>query len=541
MRRSDRSCPQWLLWCAVCALAAFVCLILFDAVFARVEKDEGFYDYAFRLVAGGELPYRDFSYIESPALPYYYAWLLAWPGITLHSVRFLSALTGLAGLLVLTRCAWVAGGRMAAALTALLLFANPYHAEFFARDVTYPLITLLLALALRLELSSASPGLRTAGQAFLLALAGAAKASMGVVALVWLALLLWRRRRDRRAVLLGAGAFLAGLLVSVGPLFLAAPAAFWFNVVTASLHRGSLFPFMRLADPLDQWLEFGWGQKILGARTVILWHLPLVVLSVLCLTRRSPRMQPRDGVLGESTLPVAAALVGGLLFHLLVPSPAYPNYCFLILPTLGVLVTLSYARMIGSGEPQPPKQWWLALPVILGALNLLAGFDPNEVGLEVGTWRNGPQRELARLVGQIVPPQGRLLTDYLPVAVDANRLVVRGNEGGRASLIPDLPDDEARAFHFLNRKLYLDVLSQREVQGVVLTQQLTEQSFNTVPGFLEEIEMALSRNYELVREFPPSVYFDYGRIRVFRLRNLEAAAASAGRDPTASPPGNASP
>lgn len=511
--------------CAVCALAAFVCLALFEVTFARVEKDEGFYDYAFRLVASGELPYRDFSYIESPALPYYYAWLLAWPGITLYSVRFLSALTGLAGLLVLTRCAWVAGGRAAAAVTALLLFANPYHAEFFARDVTYPLITLLLALALRLELSSASPGFKTAGQAFLLALAGAAKASMGLVALIWIGGLLWLRRRDRRVVLLGAGAFLAALLVSVGPFLLAAPAAFWFNVVTASLHRGSLFPFMSLADPLDQWLEFGWGQKIIATRAVILWNLPLMVLSALCLARRSSGTQPRERVLGEANLPIAAALIVGVLFHLLVPSPAYPNYCFLVLPTLGVLVALRYARQAGKADLRPQRGLWLGLVVILGALHLLTWLAPGEVGLKVGTWRNGPERELARLVGQIVPPQGRLLTDYLPVAVDANRRVVPGNEGGRSSLIPDLPDDEAQRFHFLNRKSYLEILLQRQAQGVVLTEQLTEQSFATVPGFVGEIETALSRNYELVREFPPSVYFKYGKIRVFRPRSDGLAPA----------------
>ena len=520
------------------AVATFVCFALFDVFFLRVEKDEGFYDYAFRLVASGEMPYRDFSYIESPALPYYYAWLLAVPGITLYSVRFLSVLTGLVGLLILTRCAKVAGGGMSAALTALLLFANPYHAEFFTQDVTYPLITLLLALALRFELSSASPGFRTAAQAFVLALAGAVKASMGIVALIWVAWILWRRRRDRQVVLMGAGGFLMGLLVFVGPFLLMAPAAFWFNVVTASLHRGSLFPFMRLADPLDQFLEFGWGQKILGAQMVILWHIPLVVLSALCLTRRSPRIQPRDGVLGESTLPIAAALVVGLLFHLLVPSPAYPNYCFLILPTLGVLVILAYARRIGGGVLQPQKRAWLVLPVTLATLQLLAGFKPSEMGLAVGTWRHGPGRELARLVGEIVPPQERLLTDYLPVAGDANRLVVRGNEGGRASLIPDLPDEEARAFHVLNRKLYLDILLQRQAQGVVLTQQLTEDSFATVPGFLDEVEAALSRNYDLVREFPSSVYFPYGRIRVFRLRNSQTAAAASPCDPIATLPGS---
>jgi hypothetical protein len=505
--------------CAAAALAIFACLSLFDAYFARVEKDEGFYVYAFRLIADGQLPYRDFSYIESPALPYYYTGILKLPGITLRSVRLLSALTGWIGLLILTRCAYQAGGRVAAAVTALLLGANPYLAEYFARDVTYPLITLLLALALWVELSLGTTAGRTAAQAGLLALAGAAKASVGLVAVIWLGLLLWRRRRDRGAVLLGFGAFAVVLLACVAPFMLAAPAAFWFNVVTVPLHRGSLFPFMRLADPLDQWLEFGWGQRILGARTAILWNLPLAATAALCLTRRAPRTKSGGGVLGEITWPVAASLGAGILFHLLVPSPAYPNYCFLLLPTAGLLVALRYARQAGGVELGAAKTWGLALPVILGALQLLAGVSPSDVGLAIGTWRHGPQRELAELVGRIVPPDGRLLTDYLPVAVDANRLVVPGNEGGRSSLIPDLPEDQARAFHFLNRKTFLEALTQRQAQGVVLTEQLTQQSFDSVPGFLEAVDSALARNYELEREFPPSVYFDYGRIRVFRLRN----------------------
>ena len=536
MRRADQACPAWLVACAAGALAIFACLSFFDACFSRVEKDEGFYTYAFRLIADGRLPYRDFSYIESPALPYYYTSILAVPGITMRSVRLLSALTGLAGLLILTRCAHLTGGRLAAAVTALLLGANPYLAEFFARDVTYPLITLLLALALWIELSFRSTGGRTAAQACLLALAGAAKASVGLVAVIWMALLLWRRRRDRRAVLLGAGAFAVALMVSVGPFVLAAPAAFWFNVVTVPLHRGSFFPFMRRADPLDHFLEFGWGQRILGARTAILWNLPLVVTAALCLTRRSPRSRPGGGVLGEITWPVTAALGVGVLFHLLVPSPAYPNYCFLLLPTVGLLVALKYARQIGGVELGAAKTWGLALPVILGALQILAGIRPDDMGLAIGTWRHGPQRDLVELVGRIVPPDGRLLTDYLPVAVDANRLVVPGNEGGRSSLIPDLPEDQARAFHFLNRKSFLNALTQRRAQGVVLTEQLTQQSFDSVPGFMEEVEGALARNYELAREFPPSVYFDYGRIRVFRLRSAGSAAATSGDgDPGSGP------
>ena len=53
----------------------------------------------------------------------------------------------------------------------------------------------------------------------------------------------------------------------------------------------------------------------------------------------------------------------------------------------------------------------------------------------------------------------------------------------------------------------------------MLTRQLFEDSFRPVPGFLEETEEALQARYELVEEFPESVYFAYGRTRVFRLRS----------------------
>ena len=71
-------------------------------------------------------------------------------------MRLLSAATGLAGLLVLVGCAARAAGRAAAALAALLRFYNAAQAEYFAIDVTYPLVTLLLALAIAVELSPGS-------------------------------------------------------------------------------------------------------------------------------------------------------------------------------------------------------------------------------------------------------------------------------------------------------------------------------------------------------------------------------------------------
>ena len=520
------ACPRLFVAATVAALIVFLLLTAFDVFFLPIEKDEGIYAYAFRLVAEGRLPYRDFTYIESPALPYYYVPLLLGPGISLRSVRVLCALTGLASLLILLRVVARRAGPTATAVAGIVLFSNPYLAEWFSRDVTYPLVTLLLALAMRIETSPRSSAVRLAGQGILLAIVGAVKASMGVVALIWIALLLWMHRRETRALIAGLCAFAGGLAVSVAPFWIADPRAFVFNVIEASLSRGRLFPFMSRSDPLDQWLEFGWGQKVLAARTIILWNLPLVLLALLVLCRAARSRRARQGVFGAGTRAIGTALGAGALFHLLVPSPAYPNYLFMLLPALALPMAAGYASWIAESKGTPGGQAIVVLPIALAALHLLGGVAPDRVGLAIGIWRHGPERELVRLVAGTVPPGGLLLTDYLPVAVQADRRLVPGCEGGRASWVLDLSDDRAAAFRVLNRHSFLAVLREGRADGVVLTQQLFEQSFESERGFLSDAEKALATRYELVREFPASVYFQYGRIRVFRLKSKTAESRS---------------
>ncbi len=526
-------CPRWLAASAFAAGVVFAALTAFDVVFAPVEKDEGAYDYAFRLVAEGQVPYRDFSYIESPGLPYYYALLLRGPGISIRSVRVLSALTGLGGLLLLIRCAARAAGGSAAAVTAILLLTNPYLAEYFACDVTYPLITLILAAALTLELSKTPLSLRMAGQGALLAWAGAVKVSMGLVALIWLGMLLWSRRRHLGAVLAGIGAFAATLALTVGPLFLADPAAFRFNVLDAPRLRGSLFPFMSKPRPLDQFLEFGWGQKPAAVRTILLWHSPMLVLGLMTLLwSRGRRGLREERILGGATGPVVASLAAGALFHVFVPFPAYPNYLFLILPALAVPLAILYVRRIPPEVQDRQNLPWLALPLILGCVHLMSGLAPDRVGLEIGCYRKGLEREMVRVVESIVPADGFLLTDYLPVAVESGRRVVPGNEGGRTSLIPQASDAEAASWRVLNRQAFLSVLRDGRAQGVLLTEQLFDDSFAQVPGFIEETANLLAARYDLFREIDPGPYFRYGRVKIYRLKEGNAAPWS----PPGAPP-----
>jgi hypothetical protein len=310
----------------------------------------------------------------------------------------------------------------------------------------------------------------------------------------------------------------------LAPFLIACPEAFLFDVIQVPLARNQLFPHMRRLDPLGQWLEFGWGQRLIGLRTVLLWNLPAMVILAIGLARAARRR--RDGLRGPGWgRPAVTALAAGSLFHLIVPSPAYPNYQFLALPALTLFFALLYA---GGPDPEgrAPVGYFL-LPLLLGVGHFAGGVRPEDLGLQIGTRRHGPQAEFTRLVADLVPPGGYLLTDYLPVAVDADRHVVPGNEAGRSSLIPDLPDSTARAMHFLNRRLFLSILDRGEADAVVVTQQLTEQSFDPMPEFVAAIERSLAEHYELRREFPAGPHFGYGRIRVFAVRGRDRPGAGA--------------
>jgi hypothetical protein len=109
-----------------------------------LDNDEGVYAYASKLVGHGRLPYADFTYPQTPLLPFAYGpWLRAfgesWVGLRMLSVVFTVAL----GLLVYRHCSCRFGARFG--LLAFALFASSGAVIGWLPIIkTYALSTLLL-------------------------------------------------------------------------------------------------------------------------------------------------------------------------------------------------------------------------------------------------------------------------------------------------------------------------------------------------------------------------------------------------------------
>ena len=115
------------------------------AVWGVVDNDEGYYGLAAKLTFAGEVPYRDFLYLQTPLLPYVYgAWMQVF-GVSLEATRALSVIFALAlGALICQHAArrfarlWVGAVAVAAFASTRLV------STWYSLTKTYALSTLLL-------------------------------------------------------------------------------------------------------------------------------------------------------------------------------------------------------------------------------------------------------------------------------------------------------------------------------------------------------------------------------------------------------------
>jgi len=298
------------LWTLVALLLALLAL-------ARpIDHDESQYVAATLLAARG-LPYRDFAYLQTPLQPLLFAPVAAIVGGQAWiALRLANAALGLVTLLLVERAARRAGASETAAFAAALLMGACDSFLFgaaTARNDMLPATLLAAALALRPE-SGRREALLTG---LVLSAAAAAKLSYALPALAvgGDALL----RRERRAWWIAAGAVPMGLLVA--GLAMAAPAAFWFEVITFPIQgpgewyaRTNPAKLSQAAKALD-WLKF-----------LALGPGPIALIVLRRVRAREPWL----------------LLIAGIVASLL-PVPTWRQYLLPMLPPLFVGLALAWS------------------------------------------------------------------------------------------------------------------------------------------------------------------------------------------------------
>ena len=335
-------------------LAAVVVLFALLALLRPIDHDESQYVAAAVLSAHGDLPYRDYAYLQTPLQPLLFAplaWFagaLAWPVLRLANVVLGALLVG---------CVWrasrEAGATPRAALVGAVLFATCDCFLFSiatARNDALP--AALLGVAMVLIVRARDGRGSTIGAVLtglLLAAAAAAKVSYALPAVGYGLYALVDRRHRPLAVLAGA----LPIVALVGWTWAQAPAGFVFGTLT--------FPARAPAEyyRLSPW-KLTWTAKAVD----VLKFLALgPALIALVLAVRG----------GWRRVPVLAVLAGAGLVAAVLPFPTWRQYLLPLLPPLFVLLALAWAQ-------RPPVRWVRIVTVVF----VCAGLAPTVAGLIVG-------------------------------------------------------------------------------------------------------------------------------------------------------------
>ena len=488
---ADRAWRWGHLALAAAVLAAWAALSGLNVWMGELNQDEGWYLNAAKMMADGNLPYRDFAFTQAPMLPLVYSWVYPWIAeYGLLGGRLVTWGFGTLGLLFATWLAMRAGPRQAQRFTGGLGFTlialNVYQSYFTTVVKTYALASLFLSAGL-LALAFIGPkrGFRAAMLGgFLLACAAATRISLGAaLAIAGLYLLIFRRRLKAWVWLdFGLGGLL-GLATTLLPFMALGRDGFQFGVIEYHSLREAGPAFAQLAYKIGclSRLTHAYFPAALGGLVL------LILAGRYLLLRNAPDegselspehpgpgdIAPRFNMFLWTTVIVLA------LVHIAAPFPyddyqvpVYPVFCAALAATAARWWLREEQRRY-AGSPQLRGARRLAILAVAWLTCGLYAFSTPLAqswfvqGRDRIWWRLRKESPIAQLrdtaqwIRDLNAPAGgtHLLTQDTYLAVEAGLPVPHGLEMGPFSYYPDWEREKAERLGVLNRDMLLELLA----------------------------------------------------------------------------------
>ncbi|MFC1467905.1 hypothetical protein ACFLQY_04370 [Verrucomicrobiota bacterium] len=479
---------RFCIWIGLGAVVLAVCLSLINLEHGNLNQDEGWYLYAAKLVAAGQMPYQDFAFTQGPVFPFVYG--AFYPVVERWGVAGGRAITALLGLSASFAAALLASrissrNRLAVAvITFLLVGCNVYQSYFTTVVKTYALCSLLMLSGFYLlSFYKHWWGCFSAGVLF--ALSAGCRLSAGIIlplAGLWL---LWQRREIKRGwIWFGIGGAFA-LLLAFAPFLLRSfeqTRFFLFDYHTGREGGGALF-------------KVGFVSRFVRAYF-------LLVLLTLWLLLRQKHAGPSDFKGMRPFLWICGIAVSAV--HFFAPFP-YDDYQVIIFPVFCAALAGSLISSV-KVERVPRVLMFFLLVSVAGAFSSPINQDWFIRGRDRIWWERKEKsdlmllREAAAYVQANSPEESVLLTQDVYLAVEAGRDVPPGMEMGPFCFYPEMSDEQAEKMHLLNQSKLLEILSQgNEPMAAFSGYGLAIES----PSLIEvsadrraELETALMKHYE---------------------------------------------
>lgn len=489
-----------------CTAAAFIAELVFFVFFGYLNRDEGWYVLSGRLVAGGQLPYRDFPYFQTPLLPYVFAAMEQVFGSTIIAGRLIGLSFAIVTLALVVYIAQRLGGRWAAVIAAGVLVATPDFmlASVAARSeaVVIPLTLAALAAALARPRGLAGFALPPA----LLLIASLARLSFLPAFALTAAYCSLRARPSRREAAIGGALFVAIALAGSLPFLIAAPHATIFDVWTAQAARNGQFTnvdssVMQEISNRVWSVQLPWSLFFAGIAAALF-------AAVLMAQRWRDGWRPGATGFGGDILSNYALMIG---FALIIWAPFFgfdhqeDRY---FLPSFGLLAILGADLAVRSARGRLGESARLAAPV-LGVL--LAGHALFQLRAAQEWVDRGDLTETQAAGGYInglMGPGDQLVTFNPTLAVAADRTVAPELVMGQFAFWPYKTDGDAGEHQVLNATslegLMLDpktkviALDDYDLSLIALTRDETP-LFPASTAWPYKLYPSLARDFDLVR------------------------------------------
>lgn len=465
----------WLLLsCALfCAQLGYYCW------YGHIFLDAGFYLSAARLLTEGELPYRDFFFVQPPLYVYIYGGVQAVIGTGLVQARLISAVFGMGCFILSVALAYRLRGYYAAAVTAGLMGWNSFQAYHFVVVKLYALTGFLLLLGCWLLLRRNSNTIGVIGGAVFIASAVSTRLTLLPVALLAVVAIVLRARGNWRLGVLASGVMAAVFLVVFGPyLVLAREQIVYFLFGIHVSAQGGPF-------------KHGIREKVLVLLNLIRYNAFALAVLLWTLAVKLPEWRRSGGwKLGSvwqrlkvkawwydsaDTLFVWSALLAVTAAHG-TANWFSADYESVVLPLFYLGVGVATASRLRWSAPS----WKMKLSFGAGCLLSVLLYSANF------TWRyigEGPIENInhaAEFIAASTDPEDRVITCNAFYAIEANRRCLEGFAGAPFTFTPDWEFDRCKRFHSVNIAMLVRSLEQQEAAALILYPDSFSVGF---PGF----------------------------------------------------------
>lgn len=484
-------------WLLIASGTAFCLLSFLALLLGKHHVDEGYYHLIAHLTARGDLPYRDYLYVQTPLFPIVYGSIFKLFGASFLLARGVSVLFSLINFILAIRLAGKKQGPVAAGVAALFILCQPFTVYYLTIVKLYALTGLLLTILVTVLTLRLNAVTKYSLAAALASLCIAVRLTMMPALPIVIALALLRTRGKERLVTVSV-ALLSGVLILVAtllPFYLISPDTFGYSVVGYHLDKEGFSLQRQILHKFD-----------VSCRLSRLYFPLLLSLAVLLIVKLSKWRNLMGSLTHTDSDGYTDGLIvtaGVVLFHFTSQAPYVHRYLAMLIPTVAALLAPEIVKFLS-------KYWSVNTAgsgvscCLIGVLTLIA----------MGQWeiewgRPNPNAQLKSIASQINFLTGEgdpILTFNNSVAVESDRPVLDGDEMNVLTYHPEWDRNRCETFHVLNVDMLEEALIENRLRAVLITQYSFLGNFPTFynpgeEGARPRIMAALEKHYHRTNVF----------------------------------------